>query len=209
MSEPMEFSEEEIPAIVMEAARAVTCHMSNRGCTSWELMGLCSRDHAFRLRDALAELDAIRFKPEKVPDEPRCGCQKTDSDYPLNPEGCLTGIDAVRESMKDSRWKELNDAISELKRRSEMFDRWSDGQSRGLKNLADALQKMQDTLGPALEAMDAKILEHEARISGTLEEVNAVAVNARFKYEELEKRVCGLESVYKAPRVCPVCQSHY
>lgn len=44
----------EVPAHIIEAARAVEMYFKERGSDSWELCGICSRDRLVRLENAIS-----------------------------------------------------------------------------------------------------------------------------------------------------------
>lgn len=49
----------DIPKEVLDAARLLHLFFAEKGVTRWELMGVCSRNHAFDLHDFKASIKKI------------------------------------------------------------------------------------------------------------------------------------------------------
>jgi hypothetical protein len=57
--EPKPYYTLSVPSAVMDAARLVENYFKEQGVETWELFGVCSRNHAYRLYDIKKTLKEI------------------------------------------------------------------------------------------------------------------------------------------------------
>jgi len=58
-SEGERFTEFDVPSDIVEAARKIDLWMKKNGTDTWELMDICSRNHAYKLRSCLYDKDVF------------------------------------------------------------------------------------------------------------------------------------------------------
>lgn len=64
---------EDVPKEVIQAAFTLDRFFKEQGCFEWQLMNVCSRNHAFRLETALENLKAYERLDVLKPVPPKSG----------------------------------------------------------------------------------------------------------------------------------------